>query len=276
VPKHAGMGSPSKGELISHCTHWLYQLCPGVPKGAPIQEWNAALEKLPRTDTKYSREGTLAHKLLDLRLKKLIGAAPAASEIQKLTVKLTTKSLKNVETVLESIEKIYHQRSPCVLLSETRAKCTDIIWGTVDTVIYNRRGELDVIDFKNGSGVGVDAIDNIQGADYLGGFISRMPVPITDMSFWIIQPSHPDGRKAIQRWQVRPYEVFDRIRDHEIALENLPSEPNVGPHCDRHFCPAKCSAYQEAKAKHEKLNRDPKVAISEFLGAINEQRNYYR
>lgn len=273
--KHAGVSSPSKGELVTHCTHWARLLMPHVPDGAPLKEWNSEFNKLPSTETKYSREGVKAHKLLELQIGRALGDAQQ-DEIEKLTVTLTKRSLENVDIALKTFHDIYCKRAPCTVITEQKVHWSDDIWGSADITIQNRYGVLDVLDFKNGSGVGVSAMDSVQGACYAGSYLER---PWQEINFWIIQPSHPDARLAVQRWRAQPWQLFDRMRDFELALEAVPSPPNVGTHCNRYFCPARklCAAYKEAN-KEAPPKIDPKTAIQNFLnatrGTMNGQRNH--
>ncbi len=249
--KHAGLGSPSKLGLLVKCQYWPVAL---FGRGFTLDEYNDKYNSLPQKVNEYAMEGTRAHTALEDRL----NGRPS-------TVKLNARSRQNVDEALEYIRAI-----GAVMVTEQRVKWSDYIWGTSDVCIYHESTEhLDVIDFKNGSGVGVTAEDNYQIGAYGAAAIFKTPGYVHSVGLWIVQPSHPQGNSC-SRWRTDPVTLFDLMMECEAALADIPTaEANPGTHCDSGFCPARdqCQHYQPKEARGVK-----KADIDSYLNYLQSKQ----
>jgi len=125
------------------------------------------------------------------------------------------------------------------------------MFGTADAVVYTPAlRQLEVIDYKNGSGVVVEVRNNAQLKYYaLGAALSLgKGIPIDTVKITIAQPNagHPDG---IVRSEVLDYIELLAFAGELLAAARLTLDPDAplvpGKHC--RFCPASaiCPAQRE-------------------------------
>jgi hypothetical protein len=112
--------------------------------------------------------------------------------------------------------------------------------GTADAVVV-ARDVLEVIDFKYGAGIGVDAEENEQLEIYaIGALLTLIPRPLPPTTkVTIVQPRHEGMEQKIRSWEFDTCDLIARAADFADAAEATrdPNAPLVpGPHC--HFCPA--------------------------------------
>lgn len=164
---HALLGA-SKAEQWINC-----------PPSARLQE------SIPDTRSEYAEEGTLAHELSEIKLRRIL--FPCDSKERKRldkameTIKKQTFSRQGeeiliygpemedatqdyVELVIERYMEARNRSADAVILLEERLDYTEWVpegFGTGDTVII-ADGVLEVIDLKYGKGVPVSAIGNPQ------------------------------------------------------------------------------------------------------------------
>ena len=177
--------SPSSAERWIHC-----------PPSAVI---NA---ETPRTDTVYTREGTLAHAVCELKARKhFIGMGPQkyGAELRKLKQdELWAAEMDgHTDTYLEALKDIAaeYDAPPHVAL-EVKVDFHEYVpegYGTADCLMVgtvNGVTTLNVIDFKYGKGVAVDAEENPQMMLYaLGALLDYGTIyEIEDVRMTIVQP----------------------------------------------------------------------------------------
>ena len=233
VKAHAELGA-------STASRWM--ACPGSIR---------LTRGLPNPETEYSREGTAAHRLGELALRK-----------EKETYLWTGMELENVVVTEEMAEnvKVYVDHCRELIASDKDA----IFWierpfnlqrlnppgdaemfGTPDFMIYlPSTRTLHVVDYKNGKGVVVEVTGNKQTRYYgLGGVLSiqdeHPELQIDDVVLTIIQPraGHVDG--PIRSETLDYLELLEFAGDlMNAAARTLdPNAPLVaGNHC--RFCPA--------------------------------------
>lgn len=122
------------------------------------------------------------------------------------------------------------------------AKLHPALFGTADCVLWHpARQHLDVIDFKYGAGVPVEAEGNKQGLYYGIGAMLTLGYNAATVDVHIIQPRcpHPDGPHRTAH-----YTALDMMDDAanlvaEVKATEAPDAPlNPGPWCRKSFCAA--------------------------------------
>ena len=132
---------------------------------------SATLEAtFPNTDTVYTREGTQAHSVCEMKLEKW--KAKSRRRIDCLDVEMDEATTDYKDYVVS----VYNGHHRPELLIEARLDYSRWVpkgFGTGDALIVSDTG-LDVIDFKYGKGVPVDAEDNSQLKLYAAGAIDLL------------------------------------------------------------------------------------------------------
>jgi hypothetical protein len=114
------------------------------------------------------------------------------------------------------------------------------IFGTADFLAYREIDEhLTVVDYKHGSGVFVNVVDNPQALAYAAGAMRLVPGPVQWVDIVIVQPNAPRQEK-IRRWSISALDVLIWVDDVLIpgiarTIEEVPPIQD-GAHC--RFCPA--------------------------------------
>jgi hypothetical protein len=126
------------------------------------------------------------------------------------------------------------------------------IFGTADAVIYDAGVEtIWIIDYKHGSGVAVDVVDNYQLALYAHMALDEWQ-NVENVHMVIVQPraNHPDG--PIREWACFAsdfnewFKIFQgAIRDYQQAKKNPEEHLEAGDHC--RWCPAASICWQIRK-----------------------------
>lgn len=227
-PAHARF-SPSAAK------RWL--ACPGsiaLSESAP-----------PQPESKYAKEGTEAHTILENILKAHLtpGGNPYIA-IRELRKNYSDQTMvEHVVNTFETIKTLIPHNN-CEVLSETKSKCDFIhaeFGGTADAVIMEPFGRLTVVDFKYGAGVAVEAHNNEQMASYALGIAHKYGFDFTDCEMVIIQPraEHRDG--PVRSWRISIEELKSwetKFRSGiEAALDPINPKLIAGDHC--RWCPAK-------------------------------------
>ncbi len=231
----------------SGAKRWL-----SCPPSARLEEKLRNRLGLEDTSSEYAREGTKAHELAELKLRREIG------EINDFNFAERVKRLGGIPKEMNEatdfycalvMERLFEARRTCPdakLLLETRLDFSPWVphgFGTGDATILSDT-VLDVIDLKYGKGVPVDAVDNPQTRLYMLGTINLFGwlYGFSHVRGTIIQPRLDSvteetlTREALLGWAEN--EVVDRAK---LAWEGK-GEFLPGDHC--RFCAAKavCSA----------------------------------
>lgn len=217
-------------------------------------------------DTEYSREGTVAHELLEAVLTQGKIAFKTFKPKKPEDAKFLTQEMKgHIFNAHKEISKIYNtigEKNLFQFVVETKVKYSEYIYGTLDVgFLYIKDGikKALIFDLKYGSEP-VYAERNPQLMTYLVALCDTFGFPATEGSLWIYQPrsrENPDepvsrwrvGEKDIKEWR-KQLKAFEKkaIPILEDTVEKLPKEV-VGSHCK--YCPrmASCEAYRhEASA----------------------------
>lgn len=167
-------------------------------------------EQFPDTTSEAAEEGTLAHKLAELRVRNYF----SPTDISKRKLTFAIKKMK--EDPLWDDEMLVHTETYLDYIKQTALKLpsephVDVEkrvdyglyapegFGTADCIL-TQGDTLHVIDFKYGKGVPVSAEENPQMMLYaLGAYeIRRHFYPIERIHLAIVQPRLPDG---ITEWE---------------------------------------------------------------------------
>lgn len=204
-----------------------------------------------KTTSQYAEAGRVAHELAELRVLTRFGMIQAG-ETAKRYSQITSDqhwdpAMEDATQVYEETvfeEAMRYQERPFIA-TEARVDYSDIApggFGTSDCVLLDD-STITVIDYKNGSGVPVEAEENPQMLLYAYGAIRTYRAifgdNIKDVRMVIVQP-HAGG---VKRWAITR-ETLDLWADTIVKpAAALAAEGKgdfcAGEWCDSHFCPVK-------------------------------------
>jgi len=209
----------------------------------------------PDSTSEAAAEGTLAHELVELKLKRFL----AGRKTGKATPKIKNHELyrpvmeeytdEYVNYVLELYAAVQSTCPDAQLISERRVDFSSIVpggFGTTDTIIIADR-VMHVIDFKYGKGVLVEAVGNPQLRLYGWGALSEygMLYDIETVVVHIVQPrlDHRD-HEAIPVLDLINWGA-DQVKPVAELADKGEGEFCAGDHCQ--FCRAQatCRAYAD-------------------------------
>lgn len=234
-------------------------------------------EGIPNTSSVYAAEGTAAHELaahclqegsapsnfegmwVDISTGKIVDAPEDTGEENRF-FEITEEMVEAVHTYVEYVSELVHRfdadqtfHELPILEVEQRLDMTHLhpeIFGTGDATVYNpETRHLDVIDFKYGKGVAVEATANPQLLLYAAGAARRHHnVQIETLTVHIVQPraSHPDGRIRSYPIDLTGLFEFEGELAEAAARTDDPEAPVVAGEWCR-FCPASgiCPVHRE-------------------------------
>lgn len=198
----------------------------------------------PSIDSFWSKEGTLAHEVLEAMLNR---------KPLPINFDVTKEMVAHVEKVARKIRAI-QQAEGGLLLVEKRVYAMFIhpeMFGTCDAIIIGDDGTLHIIDFKYGAGHIVDAKENQQLLQYALSVAESYGWELDRVKMWIMQPRA--GEDWHKSWVIPMRELKEDWADFfkrgvARALSGR-EKPNPGHWC--HYCRAKntCPAKQEARVE---------------------------
>lgn len=229
---------------------------------------------VPDTGSSYAAEGTLAHAYCALKLKEFLGLPTDGelAEIAELKDQYHTGEMDEYTDTYKTIvlEKFNAARTltkDAQLLIETRLDFREYIpdaFGTADAIII-ADGTMEVIDFKYGKGVKVDAYKNPQMMIYALGAYDRFnfEYSINRVRMTIIQPRIDN----LSEYQLAVSELMawtDEVlvpKANEAYAGNGPQVP--GEWCK--FCKVKSQCRALTQMCTEAIKTDPKLVSTEEL-----------
>lgn len=239
-------------------------------------------EQLPEKRSEYADEGTLAHEIAELKLRKYFIEPMAKSTFTRRLNKLKKhelfqeEMLKHTDTYLEYLQGITLALSvtPHVAI-EKRIDYSHIApegFGTVDCLII-AENTLYVTDFKYGKGVPVSAVDNPQMKLYALGAYKEYGFlyPIEKVKLAIVQPRLDN----ISEFELPIEELVawgDEIKPIAQKAFNGEGEFVPGEHCK--FCRAKAQCRARANeflALEDFGLKDPQLLSDAEIGQILEK-----
>ena len=236
-------------------------------------------EKLPESKSDFAEEGSLAHDIAELKLRKYciepMSARSFNAKIKKFKEKalFQEEMLKHTDTYLDYIAGILHGfSSPPYVAAEKRIDYSSYApegFGTGDCIIIGGN-ILHIIDFKYGKGVSVSAKDNPQMMLYALGAYTEYSFlyPIDTVKMTVIQPrldSISEDSKTIEELLI----WGEGIKPIAKMAFNGEGEYSPGEHC--RFCRAKalCKARVDHYLSLEDFHKmKPPLISKEEVGQI--------
>lgn len=206
----------------------------------------------PNLETEYSRAGTAAHKVAEMCLRKDVdpdmwqGMTIEGVEITEEMVEAVRVYTDHCREVIKGIKGFQAAGGVSQYWIEHKFSLAKLnppgpMFGTSDFDWYDPiEKALHVVDYKNGSGVVVEVVGNIQLYYYALGVVLEHPeLDIDSVWIWIIQPNAPHTEGVVRYEKIDYIDLLgyagflmDRAR---ATLD--PNAPLVaGSHC--RFCPA--------------------------------------
>jgi hypothetical protein len=196
-----------------------------------------------RIETRYSREGTWAHRVYSMSL--LTGWSP-----HLIVPDAVPELIEPLEIAIEATRIIIRGRQFLVEQRLPALQGEPDVWGTSDVVILDYSGRAAaIIDLKFGCGVIVEA-DTPQLATYGLLAASKYGLSRRGLDAWIVQPrvKHIDGVMRRHHYTAGDLAVFERIMRSAAAATRQPDAPrHAGSHCV--FCSARSDC--ETRRCHE-------------------------
>ena len=235
-------------------------------------------EQFEDVESEYAKEGSLAHEIAELKVRKLIDPGLTSRKFTAAMKKLKDKELYREEMqgytdeYVEFIqEQMYsHLVTPHIAV-EQRVDFSQYVpdgFGTADCILI-ANDTLHIIDFKYGKGVPVSVENNAQLLLYaLGAYLAyEMIFPIEHIKMSIVQPR----LAIIDTWECSLNYLlsFAKIAQ-EKATMALKGEGdfNCGEHCK--FCKAKAVCRERANANLEFAKYEFKAADQLTLEEIGQ------
>lgn len=236
-------------------------------------------ETLPDSTSEYAAEGSLAHEIAELKLRKKfvepMGPRAFNNRLKKLQEKplYQDEMLKYTDAYLDYVSGIVHAHAtPPYIAVEKRLDYSTYApegFGTGDCIIIGGN-TLHVIDFKYGKGVPVSAEDNPQMKLYaMGAYLAySFLYQLEKVKMVIVQPR----LDSISEWEIPITDLLawgESIKP--IALKAFAGEGDfvAGDHC--RFCRAKsqCRARSEFNLQLEGFQKmKPPLISNEEVGLI--------
>lgn len=239
-------------------------------------------EQFPDTTSEYALEGTLAHEIAELKLRKYflepMSQRSFSAKLNKLKKHelFQEEMLRHTDTYLDYLKglAISFSSAPYVAIEKKvdYSAYAPEGFGTCDCIIIHG-GDLYITDFKYGKGVPVSAEDNPQMKLYaLGAYLEySFLYPIKTVHLAIVQPRIDN----ISEWSLPIEELLawgESIKPIAQKAFNGEGEFVPGDHC--RFCRAK--ALCRARAEHYTALEDfkgmkPPLISNEEVGQILER-----
>ncbi|MGM0971648.1 MAG: DUF2800 domain-containing protein [Bacillota bacterium] len=242
-------------------------------------------EQFPDSTSEYAEEGTLAHEIAELKLRKHfiepISQRAFNTRLNKMKKHdlYQDEMLKHTDTYLEYLQGIALSLSAAPYVAvEKRINYSSYApegFGTVDCLIIG--GEtLYVTDFKYGKGVAVSAEDNPQMKLYaLGAFLEySFLYPIKEIKLAIIQPR----LNSISEFTLTVEELLtwgEEIKPAAKKAFDGEGDFVPGEHCKFCRAKAKCRARaEEFSALADFTSLKPPLLTDEEVGQMLEKGQY--
>ena len=235
-------------------------------------------EQFEDVESEYAKEGSLAHEIAELKVKKLIDPGLTSRKFTSAMKKLKDKDLYQEEMqgytdeYVEFIqEQMYSYETTPHISVEQKVDFSQYVpggFGTADCILISN-DTLHIIDFKYGKGVPVSVENNAQLLLYaLGAYLAyEMIFPIEHIKMSIVQPRIKD----VDTWECSlDYLLAFAKKAQEKAVMALNGEGdfNCGEHCK--FCKAKATCKERANINLELAKYEFKTADLLTLEEIGE------
>lgn len=235
-------------------------------------------EQFEDVESEYAKEGSLAHEIAELKVRKLIDPGLTSRKFTAAMKKLKEKELYQEEMqgytdeYVEFIqEQMYSYPTTPHIAVEQKVDFSEYVpdgFGTADCILI-ANDTLHIIDFKYGKGVPVSVENNKQLLLYaLGAYLAyEMIFPIAHIKMSIVQPRLAN----IDTWECSLDYLLEFAKiAQEKATMALKGEGdfNCGEHCK--FCKAKAICKERANVNLELAKYEFKAADQLTLEEIGE------
>ncbi|MFC2423640.1 MAG: DUF2800 domain-containing protein [Fusobacterium polymorphum] len=235
-------------------------------------------EQFEDVESEYAKEGSLAHEIAELKVRKLIDPGLTSRKFTAAMKKLKEKELYQEEMqgytdeYVEFIqEQMYSYSTTPHIAVEQKVDFSEYVpdgFGTADCILISN-DTLHIIDFKYGKGVPVSVENNKQLLLYaLGAYLAyEMIFPIAHIKMSIVQPRLAN----IDTWECSLDYLLEFAKiAQEKATMALKGEGdfNCGEHCK--FCKAKAICKERANVNLELAKYEFKAADQLTLEEIGE------
>lgn len=239
-------------------------------------------EQFPDSTSTYAEEGTLAHELCEIKVKKALLDMPTKaynSVLKKIKGNelYQTEMDKYTEEYLEYIqEKVHSFEFPPTIIVEKKVNFSDYVpegFGTADCIILSD-GSLHIVDFKYGKGVEVSAEYNQQMMLYaLGAYLEySFLFQIDNVKMTIVQPRINN----ISEFSIGVSELLEwadnTVKPKAQMAWNGEGDFVAGEHCK--FCRAKALCRERARKNLEaekfELKEGPLLSLDEIGDALKK------
>lgn len=237
-PAHSRLGA-------SKAHRWM--ACPGSV---------TATDGIEETPSEYAEEGTAAHNLLEQWLRDPPGVSLFQEEEPDGEMEAAVRvAYDHVLDRMSEIDddELYPDGEVRVMIEQqfdlAPLNPPEPMYGTTDVALwYEPTRHLEVIDYKHGQGVVVDAVGNVQLRYYALGAVLEVGKRPNTIRVTIVQPRayHPDGpiRSEDLTWD-ELVQFKTQLMDAARATQ-APDAPRVpGSHCRFCLAAARCPARME-------------------------------
>ena len=216
-------------------------------------------EQFEDAESEYAKEGSLAHEIAELKVRKLIDPGLTSRKFTAAMKKLKEKELYQEEMqgytdeYVEFIqEQMYSYETTPHISVEQKVDFSQYVpggFGTADCILISN-DTLHVIDFKYGKGVPVSVENNAQLLLYaLGAYLAyEMIFPIEHIKMSIVQPR----LTGIDTWECSLDYLLTfakKAQEKAVMALNGKGDFECGEHCK--FCKAKATCKARANANLE-------------------------
>ena len=218
-------------------------------------------EQFPDSTSEYAKEGTLAHEVCELKVRKNLIELMSTRTYNTKLKKLKENELwqdemdKFTDAYLEYIQELVHSYScsPAVMV-EKKVDFSQYVpegFGTADCIVI-AEGTMHIIDFKYGKGVAVSAENNSQMKLYaLGAYLEySMLYPIEKIKMAIVQPRLENEASESEIFVAELMDWAENVVK-PLAEKAYKGEGTyiAGNHC--RFCRAKATCRERARMNLE-------------------------
>ena len=235
-------------------------------------------EQFEDVESEYAKEGSLAHEIAELKVRKLIDPGLTSRKFTSAMKKLKDKELYQEEMqgytdeYVEFIqEQMYSYETTPHISVEQKVDFSQYVpggFGTADCILISN-DTLHIIDFKYGKGVPVSVENNAQLLLYaLGAYLAyEMIFPIEHIKMSIVQPR----LTGIDTWECSLDYLLDfakKAQERAVMALNGEGDFECGEHCK--FCKAKATCKARASINLELAKYEFKTADLLTLEEIGE------
>jgi len=210
-------------------------------------------EGLPDKDSVWSKEGTIAHEVLEEIMTVMIAAGATEVFYPQFQKSIPKEMIFHGTNAANFIMGLYAKTPGSEVLVETRTYLKFIhpeMFGTFDGAVVEHFGTLHVFDYKYGAGHAVSPKKNLQMIFYGIGLAQLYDWNFSNVRLWIIQP-RIKGYDGPIFWDLSIMELKSYVGEFKRAVKRVQDNPSLyeeGPWC--HWCKAKtkCPLKNEARA----------------------------